>query len=240
MGPAVARKLALEDLLRARKLQADAPPLRGETRLRRLPTGVPALDAWLGGGFPRGQASEVIGPASSGRTGLVLAAIARVTAAGTLAAWVDPADRLDPASVAAAGGELQRLLWVRGDERGDPRRGLADATAAVFTLVGSGLFDLVVLDLAAAADHDLRRLPAATWIRLNRALEPTTTALVLLASGHVAKSPGGAAVTLAAGAARFAGAGPGRLLLALGASVRSPWAEAGPALELRAFRAPTA
>src|SRR6266571_4816756 len=105
-------KIALEDLLRGRRLQAEAPPLRGEDRrLSPLPTGVAAIDALLSGGFPRGQVCEVHGPSSSGKTGLVLSLVARSTRRGALAAWVDPLDRLDPASAASAGADLARLLW---------------------------------------------------------------------------------------------------------------------------------
>ena len=148
------RKRALEDLLRARRLQADAPPLRGEDRrLRSLATGIAEVDALLGGGFPRGALSEIHGPASSGRTGALLALLAQTTGRGALAAFVDPLDRLDPSSAAAAGAELSRLLWLRGrrcaSEEPSPKM-LADATAAVATLASSGLFDVVALDLAGA------------------------------------------------------------------------------------------
>src|SRR5262245_28109771 len=137
-------KAALEDLLRARHLRPEGPPLRGEDRrLSPLPTGLAQVDALLEGGFPRGELSEVHGPASSGRTGLALALTARATRRGMLAAWVDPLDRFDPASAAAAGIDLQRLLWLRGS----PGRPLAECVAATGTLLGSGLFDVVVLDL---------------------------------------------------------------------------------------------
>jgi hypothetical protein len=113
------RKRALEALLRARRLQREAPPLRGEDRrLRPLPTGIAALDGLTGGGFPRGQLSQVHGPASSGRTGVLVSLLASATAAGALAALVDPLDRFDPASAAAAGADITRLLWLRGP-RGD-------------------------------------------------------------------------------------------------------------------------
>src|SRR5262245_66368006 len=89
------RKRALEALLKTRRLQADAPPLRGEDyRLRPIATGVVALDAVLAGGFPRGEQSEIHGPASSGRTGVLLSLLAHTTRTGALAALVDPLDRL--------------------------------------------------------------------------------------------------------------------------------------------------
>jgi hypothetical protein len=219
------RKRLLEDLLRVRRLQADAPPLRGEDRrLHPLATGLVEVDALLGGGFPRGALSEVHGPASSGRTGVLLALLARTTRGGALAALVDPLDRLDPASMAAAGADLGRLLWLRGprgaSEEPSPKA-LSEAVAAVATLAGSGLFDVVALDLAGAS-RERRRLPTTTWLRLQRLVEGTATAVVLVAEEHVACGPGGATLALDPGAPRFTGPpGPARLLGALAARARA-------------------
>src|SRR5574341_2683769 len=113
-------KSRLEELLKAHRLQAEAPPLRGERRLSPLPTGIADMDALLGGGLPRGQVSEACGPASSGRTGLALATLGRTMRLGALAAWVDPGDHLDPASAAEGGVDLSRLLWLRGSLRISP------------------------------------------------------------------------------------------------------------------------
>src|SRR5262245_10800228 len=65
-------------------------------------TGLPALDAGLDGGLPRGQLSELVGPASSGRTSVCLAALAAATTRGELVALVDVLDRLDAESIVAA------------------------------------------------------------------------------------------------------------------------------------------
>jgi hypothetical protein len=214
-----ATKAALEDLLRNRRLQADDPPLRGEDRRSPVATGIAPIDVLLGSGFPRGEMSEIHGPASSGRTGLALAVVARETRAGALAAWVDPADRLDPASAAAAGADLARLLWLRGSRNGTSGAGvLVDAVAALATVLGSGLFEAVFFDLAGVPAGDLGRLPGTTWIRLQRAVETTKTALVLLAEGHLAQGPGGISLALAPSGARWSGEpGPGRLLRGLAA-----------------------
>jgi RecA DNA recombination protein len=214
---APALKAALEDLLRSRRLQEDAPPLRGEDRrLRPLATGVAAVDALVGGGLPRGELSEIHGPRSSGRTGVGLSFVAAAMARGSLAAWVDPADRLSPASAAAAGVDLARLLWLRGDSRGPRARALPEAVAAVATLVGSGLFEAVVLDVAAFPAHELGRLPGATWIRLQKMIADSPGALLILAESHVARGPRGASLELRSGGPRWSGApGPGRLLRGL-------------------------
>jgi hypothetical protein len=81
-------------------------------------TGIDELDGLLHGGLPVGAISEIVGTECSGRTGLVLAFVARQTQAGRVCAWVDVSDTLHPESAAATGVHLERLLWVRcGDQR---------------------------------------------------------------------------------------------------------------------------
>ena len=81
-----------------------------------VPSGIPAIDT-LTGGLPRGCLTEICGPASSGRTTILLAALAAATRRGEFCVVVDASDALDPQSAAAAGVELGRLLWVRcGDD----------------------------------------------------------------------------------------------------------------------------
>jgi recombination protein RecA len=77
------------------------------------PSGVTELDAVLGGGFPRGSLVELCGPASSGRTSLAFSLLAQSTERQEACAFVDVSDSLDPISLAAAGVELPRLLWIR-------------------------------------------------------------------------------------------------------------------------------
>jgi recombination protein RecA len=79
-------------------------------------SGIPAIDT-LTGGLPRGCLTEICGPASSGRTTMLLAALSAATCRGEFCVVVDASDALDPQSAAAAGVELERLLWVRcGDD----------------------------------------------------------------------------------------------------------------------------
>ena len=97
----------LETALRARKLDRTLttalPPLERRDASALIATDVAALDACLRGGVPRGQLSEIVGPHSSGRTTLVLQAMAASTRRGEIAAFVDTFDRLDVASAAARG-----------------------------------------------------------------------------------------------------------------------------------------
>jgi recombination protein RecA len=82
-----------------------------------VPFGIPSLDA-LTGGVPRGALTEMVGPASSGRTSVILALMAEVTRRQEVCTLVDVTDSFDPASAEAAGVDLKRLLWVRCGKSG--------------------------------------------------------------------------------------------------------------------------
>jgi len=98
------------------------------------PSGVVELDAVLGGGFPRGSLVELCGPASSGRTSLSLALLAEATQREEACAFVDVSDSLDPASLAAAGVDIRRLLWIRcGGDEGNDSSQRARSTPAIFS-----------------------------------------------------------------------------------------------------------
>lgn len=182
----------LESLLRARKLDVTllpAAPWERRDAQDRAATGVAALDDVLGGGFRRGQLSEIVGPRSSGRTTALCCALAAATARGELVALVDTCDRFDPASAEAAGLDLSRLLWIR--EAGDAARALK---AAMLVLQAGG-FGIVAFDLADVRAPALRAFPFTTWLRLGRAIEGSETVALLIAPAHLARSAGG--VTLA-------------------------------------------
>src|SRR6266853_2881780 len=84
-------------------------------------SGIPQLDS-LTGGIARGCLTEICGTASSGRTSVLLLALARATQRGEVCALVDASDAFDPASAAAAGMEMSRLLWVRCGEKYPSRK----------------------------------------------------------------------------------------------------------------------
>jgi len=78
-----------------------------------LPTGIATLDEVLRGGLPVGALTELVGPECSGRTTVALKFVAGLTQAGRVCAWIDVSNALNPASAAAAGSDLEQLLWVR-------------------------------------------------------------------------------------------------------------------------------
>src|SRR6266545_405774 len=133
-------------------------PSRRQTR-ERLATGVEPLDRLLPGGLPRGQLIEIVGRRSSGRFSIGLATLASVTSAGEPAALLDPGEHLDPEAAAAAGVDLELLLWVR------PRR-VKETLAAAEMLLAAG-FPLIVADFGLSARGG-RFVPDAAWIRRAR------------------------------------------------------------------------
>ena len=207
----------LEAMLRARKLDGTlARPgvdeEHGQPSLpagKVLPTGLALLDERLGGGLPRGQMSEVVGPRSSGRTTMLCAALAAATGRGELVALVDPLDIFDPPSAAACGVTLDHVLWLRGEgttmgalpprekEKGPSERLLDRALKAVNLVLQAGGFDLAVLDLSEMPPDAIRRLPFTTWPRLQRVIEGSRTVCLLLGPAPIARSAGGASVQLA-------------------------------------------
>ena len=123
---------------------AALPKLAGVTAASRLEvrpapemvsSGIREIDE-LTGGLPRGCLSEICGPASSGRTSVLLAALAAATRRQEVCALVDTTDALDAVSAAAAGVELERLLWIRCSRMSDLGRQTSDVGLQPFELRG--------------------------------------------------------------------------------------------------------
>ena len=198
----------LETALRAKRLDrtltTSLPPLDRHDPSALVPTDVVLLDACLHGGLPRGQLSEIVGPRSSGRTTLVLQTLAAATRRGEIAALVDTFDQLDVASAADARVDLDRLLWIRGSFGAPEGRPCNDALKALNLVLQAGGFGCVVLDLAEAPPLALKQIPFTTWLRVQRVIEGSDTACVLVAPQPVARSAGGLSLMLS-GRARWTG-----------------------------------
>ena len=163
-----------------------------------LPTGMPAVDALLGGGIPRGRLCEIAGPPSAGRTSLALSILARATAALEVCALVDVADGFDPDSAEAAGVALERVLWARPPARA----GLSDALRATSRLLDARGFAVVLLDPAGRE----REVSRAAWSRLARAAVASGTTLVLLSRERAAGPQAEIALEMGVRRACFGGA----------------------------------
>jgi hypothetical protein len=160
-------------------------------------SGIAEMDA-LTGGLPRGCLTEICGPASSGRTTLLLSAVSAATRRGEFCAVLDAGDALDPHSAAAAGIDLDRLLWVRCGENSDhtdhrsnhrqAEKSLEQLLRAADLLLESGGFGLIALDLCDLPPQSARRIPLTTWFRFRRAVEHTPTVLLAIERQSIAGS----------------------------------------------------
>ncbi|MGC1424617.1 MAG: ATPase domain-containing protein [Terracidiphilus sp.] len=177
-------------------------------------TGITAVDDLLNGGLPIGAISEITGPASSGRTTITLAFLARRMQEGSVCALIDANDSFDPESAAANGINLKHLLWVRcrnapfdkpssatrvtsstgKQDKEKPWSRLDQAIRATDLLLQAGGFATIVLDLADEAIEHGRRIPLATWFRFRQAADRTRCSLVVL--GKAAYAQSSAAVVL--------------------------------------------
>ena len=117
----------------------DATNMRVET----VPSGALPLDLALGGGLPKGRVIEVYGPESSGKTTLVLHAIAEVQKRGGIAAFVDAEHALDPTYAASVGVDIDNLLISQPDS-GEMALEIVD------NLVRSMAVDIIAIDSVAA------------------------------------------------------------------------------------------
>lgn len=198
-------RATLESALAARKLDRTLttalPSLERTDSTAVVAMDVAAIDRCLHGGLPRGHLSEIAGPSSSGRTTLVLRLAAAATARGEIVALIDTLDRLDVASAAAAGIDLERLLWIRGDSSWGLRPGpwglLDRALKALNLVLRAGGFGVVAIDLADVPSSTLKQIPFTTWMRLQRVIEGSDTACVLLTPEPLARSAGGLTMALA-------------------------------------------
>ena len=186
----------LESLLRSKKLGHSLASSRPLPLERLAATGVSELDESLGGGLARGHLSEIVGPRSSGRTSVLIAALAAATNRGEVVALVDTFDNFDPVSSQAAGVDLTRLLWIRG-RQSTPRmiaHGIDQAVKAAGLVLQTERFGIVAIDLAEAPVMAIRRLPFTTWLRLARAIEGSETVGIVLGPTAMGRSAVGRSV----------------------------------------------
>jgi hypothetical protein len=170
-------------------------------------SGISTFDA-LTGGLPRGCLTEICGPDSSGRTSVLLSALAAATRREEVCTLIDASDAFHPQSAAAAGINLERLLWIRcganaqsswSRKRRKPasleeweRQRMEDpveqALRAADLLLQSSGFGMVAIDLAGVPVKMARRIPLTTWFRFRRTVENTPTILLVIGEQSCAQS----------------------------------------------------
>jgi len=162
-----------------------------------VPSGIPALDAAIGG-LPRGAIIEIFGTPSSGKSSLALSILAGRIENGEVCALVDGTDAFDPESGAAAGIDMRRLLWVRC-------RNLDQVLRSTDLLIQGGGFGAIALDLSDLPQQSIRNVPLAVWFRFQRVVENTPTLLLLIGRESAAKSAAAVVLRASSRHARWTG-----------------------------------
>jgi len=104
----------------------------------RFSSGSIALDAALGGGYPRGRMTEIYGAESSGKSTLCLHAIAEIQKAGGNCAYIDGEHGLEPEYARSIGVDLSQLLVSQPEY-------LEQALEILEALIKGGV-DLIIFD----------------------------------------------------------------------------------------------
>ncbi|WCS68068.1 protein RecA [Bacillus phage vB_BsuM-Goe26] len=78
-----------------------------------IPSGDPALDEALGGGWPLSRIVEVYGPESNGKTTVALHAIAEVQKIGGIAIFLDTEHALDRTRAKSIGVDLKTMIYAQ-------------------------------------------------------------------------------------------------------------------------------
>lgn len=116
----------------------DAPNLNLEWQS----TGIPQIDAIMGGGFPRGRIVELFGPEGSGKTTLALCACAKAQGEGSVG-YIDMEHAINPQWATKLGVNINDLVFAQ------PTYG-EEALDIIEKLIETEQFSMIVLDSVAA------------------------------------------------------------------------------------------
>jgi recA bacterial DNA recombination protein len=161
----------------------------------------------------RGSLVEVAG--GSGKTGLVLSLLSRLTREGEICAVVDAANSFDPCSAVLGQVELENLLWVKCN--GD----VEHAFMATDYLVQAKGFGAVWLNLNAVSRYQLKKVPRTFWYRYRTRIKETPTLLLVTASEPIAASASQNALVFSRDRAVWSGSGRFKLLREFHLSIES-------------------
>lgn len=139
---------------------------------------VPLLERTSEGGLRKGAITEIISPNPSAGSALLIHNLLQIAQRDRFfLALIDGSDSFDIYD----SGALQHLLWVRCEKA-------REAVKAADFLLRDGNFPLVILDLVLNTMDELRRIPASNWYRLQRLVEPTPTAFVVISRHNMVAS----------------------------------------------------
>src|SRR5216117_3623430 len=153
------------------------PPMPVGTR---LVTGLAFFDQPVGGGLPKGAITELISPRrSAGSASLVHGFIRSAYCDKYFVVLIDGRDSFDPCSL--DNSCLRHLLWVRCIKA-------LEAVKAADLLLRDGNFPLVIVDLVLNLPEELRKIPQTNWYRLQRLVEASSTACLVLSRHSMVSS----------------------------------------------------
>lgn len=169
---------SLADLRQLLAARFPASVRRAETF---VPTGVAALDQALGGGLPGAAFTELV-CAPCGGSGLVLAGlISETRKARQRLALLDASNGFSPEDQPPE--LLEHIVWCQcGGSDLSPLWLVADL------ILRDSHFAAAVLDLRGVPERALLRTPGSTWYRLQRAVEQSAIATLILSPTPVVPS----------------------------------------------------
>lgn len=174
--------------------------------------------------FVRGGITELSGDAASGKRGIALALLAKLTAVGEVCACVDATGGFDPVTAKLAGVRLENLLWVRCG--GSVEKAFLSADH----LVQAKGFGAIWIDLAAIDEQKLRLVPRTYWYRYRTRIRETPTIVVVTTATPAAGSATQASYDLERETAVWSGSGSFKLLRELRLKISSRRNYIGPPL----------
>jgi hypothetical protein len=143
-----------------------------------LVTGIDVFDE--NSGLIKGAITELISVQTSAGSALLIHCLLHVALRDHFfLALVDGRDSFDVQSADPAA--LAHLFWVRCETA-------AQAMKAADLLLRDGNFPLVILDLILNAANELRRVPATSWYRLQRLVEGSPTAFLVMSRHNLVPS----------------------------------------------------
>lgn len=135
-------------------------------------TGIGSLDQLIGSGLPKSAITELISPEmSAGSASLIHLLVQAAQHDRFFVALIDGCDSFDPESL--SNGCLRHLLWVRCHNS-------FEAIKAADLLLRDGNFPLIIVDLVLNRPEELRKIPQTSWYRLQRLVEITSSACLIL------------------------------------------------------------
>ena len=172
--------MAASKIVDLRNLLAERFPHPPLPCVSRFSTGVPAFDEATNGGLPKGAITELTtGNVSAGSASFICALLQQIYRAANFLALIDGRDSFDPEPL--GNPRLRHLLWVRCTAA-------SDALKAADLLLRDQNFPVVVLDLVLNEPVELRKIPQTNWYRLQRLVEPTATAFLVLGRHRMVSS----------------------------------------------------